>query len=123
MAKTYNHLNHQERALIETQLRSGMKPAAIALGLKRARSTITREIRRNGWRVAHPNLRAGSANSDKGLSGGWRTLNNPRMRVAHPSAFFAEGWVTANLDRGTGCRILLSWRNLSVTSSADVFTF
>jgi hypothetical protein len=40
--------------------------------------------------------------------GGWRTLNNPRMWVAHPSAFFAEGWVTANLDRRTGCRILSS---------------
>ncbi len=50
MARSYSHLNIQERALIETQLRLGMRPAAIAAGLMRARSTVLREIRRNGWR-------------------------------------------------------------------------
>ena len=49
MAKSYRHLEVQERALIETQLRLGMKPAVIASALMRSRSTITREIRRNGW--------------------------------------------------------------------------
>src|SRR5580658_5050119 len=49
MPRSYSHLDVQERALIETQLRLGMSPAAIAAGLMRARSTVTREIRRNGW--------------------------------------------------------------------------
>ena len=49
MAKTYVHLGTGERALIETQLKLGWRPGAIAVGLNRARSTITREIRRNGW--------------------------------------------------------------------------
>ena|ERR1019366_7701979 len=49
MAKKYNHLCLGERTLIETQLRMGFSPAAIALGLMRARSTVMREIRRNGW--------------------------------------------------------------------------
>jgi transposase, IS30 family len=46
---SYIHLELAERALIETQLRLGMRPAAIAAGLMRARSTVLREIRRNGW--------------------------------------------------------------------------
>src|ERR1035441_7743223 len=49
MAKSYRHLEVQERALIEAQLRLDMKPAVIAAALMRSRSTITREIRRNGW--------------------------------------------------------------------------
>ena len=44
MPRSYSHLNLQERALIETQLTLGMRPAAIAAGLMRARSTITREM-------------------------------------------------------------------------------
>ena len=35
--------------LIQAQLQMGWKPAAIAAGLQRARSTISRELRRNGW--------------------------------------------------------------------------
>ena len=50
MPRSYIHLNIQERALIETQLTLGMRPAAIAAGLMRARSTVTREIGRNGWK-------------------------------------------------------------------------
>jgi IS30 family transposase len=52
MAKRYGHLDVQERALIETQLMLGMSPAAIAAGLMRARSTVTREMHRNGWKPA-----------------------------------------------------------------------
>jgi hypothetical protein len=44
MPRSYIHLELQERALIETQLRLGMSPAAIAVGLMRARSTVLREI-------------------------------------------------------------------------------
>ena len=49
MPKSYQHLNYAERVLIQTQLTLGMKPATIAAGLGRSRSTIMREIRRNGW--------------------------------------------------------------------------
>jgi transposase, IS30 family len=49
MPRSYIHLELAERSLIETQLRLGIKPAVIARGLMRARSTVTREIGRNGW--------------------------------------------------------------------------
>jgi IS30 family transposase len=52
MARSYVHLETQERALIETQLTLGMSPAAIAAGLMRARSTVTREMHRNGWKLS-----------------------------------------------------------------------
>jgi IS30 family transposase len=41
---------HCRKLTIETQLTLGMRPAAIAAGLMRARSTVTREIGRNGWK-------------------------------------------------------------------------
>ena len=50
MARSYRHLDIQERTIIETQLSLGARPGAIAFSLSRARSTILREIRRNGWR-------------------------------------------------------------------------
>jgi IS30 family transposase len=49
MPKLYQHLDYAERVLIQTQLTLGIKPASIASGLQRSRSTIVREIRRNGW--------------------------------------------------------------------------
>ena len=51
MAKTYQHLTVDERTLIQTQLQQGFKPAAIAAGLNRPRSCITRELARNGWKA------------------------------------------------------------------------
>lgn len=50
MGKRYNQLSLEERCLLQSQLSLGFRPAHIAAGLKRARSTITREMRRNGWR-------------------------------------------------------------------------
>jgi transposase, IS30 family len=50
MGKVYEHLSLEERCLIQTQLSMSFSPAAIAAGLKRARSTVTREMKRNGWR-------------------------------------------------------------------------
>ena len=50
MAKSYHHLTLPERVLIETQLSLGLRPGLIAASLLRARSTVTWEIRRNGWR-------------------------------------------------------------------------
>ncbi|HUV71176.1 MAG TPA: helix-turn-helix domain-containing protein [Terracidiphilus sp.] len=49
MGKSYTQLSLAERALLQTQLGLRWSPAAIAAGLQRARSTITREIARNGW--------------------------------------------------------------------------
>lgn len=51
MGRTYRHLDLQERVVLETQLKLGLGPAGIAAGLGRARSTITRELRRNGDRT------------------------------------------------------------------------
>jgi len=45
----YTQLSLQERAMIHTQLEMGLKPAAIAVGLHRSASTLSRELRRNGW--------------------------------------------------------------------------
>jgi transposase, IS30 family len=60
----YQHLDYEARVLLQTQLALGIKPGAIAAGLGRSRSTIVREIRRNGWlpglgrRLAHGYLAA-----------------------------------------------------------------
>ena len=50
MGKGYGHLDIRERAVIEMNLALGKRPGAIAIFLSRARSTILREIHRNGWR-------------------------------------------------------------------------
>jgi IS30 family transposase len=42
----------EERVTLQTQLQMGWSPAAIAAGLQRARSTVTREMARNGWKRA-----------------------------------------------------------------------
>ena len=47
----YGHLSLQERVFVETQLSLGLRPGKIAQGLSRARSTIVREIRRNGCKA------------------------------------------------------------------------
>ena len=55
MGKSYTQLSLVERALLQTQLVLRWSPAAIAAGLQRARSTITREMARNGW-LAEPHI-------------------------------------------------------------------
>ena len=74
MARSYVHLETQERALIETQLRLGMSPAGIAAGLMRARSTVLREIRRNGWQSPPELARRGTMR----IAGGYRSLRADR---------------------------------------------
>lgn len=49
MGKKYRQLNIEERTLIQTQLSMGFKPAQIARALGRPASTLSRELRRNGW--------------------------------------------------------------------------
>jgi IS30 family transposase len=59
MAKSYKQLSLEERSLVQTQLSMGWRPAAIAAGLQRARSTGTREMRRNGWRPEPEHIQRG----------------------------------------------------------------
>ena len=70
MRKRYKHLSLQERVVVQTQLELGLSPAAIAAGLKRDRSSIGRELRRNGWKP-EPAVR-GKGRPRK--AGGYRAL-------------------------------------------------
>ena len=49
MGRMYKQLSIEERTMIQTQLEMGIKPAAIAMGLGRSASTLSRELSRNGW--------------------------------------------------------------------------
>jgi IS30 family transposase len=49
MKRTYTQLSIEERTIIQMQLEIGVSPAAIAAGLTRSPSTVTRELMRNGW--------------------------------------------------------------------------
>jgi len=49
MGKLYKQLSIEERTMIQMQLEMGVKPAAIARGLDRPASTLSRELSRNGW--------------------------------------------------------------------------
>ena len=68
MVKTYHHLSLAERSLIETQLELGLSPAAIARSLDRPASTVSRELRRNGWK--RPQAKRGRGRP--ALAGGYR---------------------------------------------------
>jgi IS30 family transposase len=49
MGSGYTQLKPEERAMIQMHLSLGTRPSKIAFYLGRARSTITRELIRNGW--------------------------------------------------------------------------
>ena len=68
MEKNYKHLSLEERTMIQTQLSMGFKPSAIARELGRPSSTISRELKRNGW--ARPPARRGRGRPR--ISGGYR---------------------------------------------------
>ena len=93
MARTFRQLSMDERCLLQTQLSMGWRPAAIAAGLQRARSTISREMARNGWLAAASRPTLGRTP----IAGGYRvTLAHRRavllhraprvLRMLHPSA-------------------------------------
>jgi transposase, IS30 family len=54
--------------MVQTQLEMGFKPAAIAVGLNRSASTISRELHRNGWVRPLPNRGRGRPP----IAGGYR---------------------------------------------------
>lgn len=68
MGKIYTQLSFEERTMIHTQLEMGLNPAAIALGLNRSASTLSRELRRNGW--TRPTMRRGPGRPP--VAGGYR---------------------------------------------------
>ena len=68
MGKSYSQLSIEERTMIQTQLEMGIKLAAIALGLNRSASTLSRELSRNGW--VRP--REGRGPGRPSVAGGYR---------------------------------------------------
>jgi len=70
MGKSYCQLSIEERTMIQTQLGMGIKPAAIALGLNRSASTLSRELSRNGWLRA----KAGCGPGRPRMAGGYRAV-------------------------------------------------
>jgi IS30 family transposase len=54
MGKCYEQLSLSERVYVQSQLELGFKAAAIAAALRREPSTISRELRRNGWKRPPP---------------------------------------------------------------------
>ncbi|MEX3548178.1 MAG: helix-turn-helix domain-containing protein, partial [Burkholderia sp.] len=68
--KTYKHLSCEERTLIHLSLEQGCKLRAIARSLHRAPSSISRELRRNGWRAPEPAAKQGPGRPL--LAGGYR---------------------------------------------------
>jgi IS30 family transposase len=68
MGKNYKQLSIEERTMIQTQLEMGIKPAAIALGLNRSASTLSRELHRNGR--TPPRARRGPG--EPPVAGGYR---------------------------------------------------
>jgi len=69
MGKIYEQLSIEERTKIQMQLEDGVTPAAIALGLNRSPSTISRELRRNNW--MRPKARRGPGRPP--VAGGYRS--------------------------------------------------
>ena len=68
MGNIYTQLSLEERTMIHTQLERGLKPAAIAMGLNRSASTLSRELHRNGW--TRPTTRRGPGRPP--VAGGYR---------------------------------------------------
>jgi IS30 family transposase len=68
MGIIYEQLSIEEWTMIQTQLEMGIRPAAIAVGLNRSESTLSHELRRNGW--TRPKTRCGPGRPP--VAGGYR---------------------------------------------------
>ena len=82
MGKNYSPLSIEERTMIQTPLEMGMKPAAIALGLNRSASTLSRELNRNGWVGA----KARCAPGRRAIAGGSRAAAAQERAHTHTVA-------------------------------------
>lgn len=74
MTNNYTHLSIEERALIQALLIQGFRPAHIARELGRPPSTISRELKRNGWSRPQMPRRPGKPS----LSGGYQAVKAQR---------------------------------------------
>jgi transposase, IS30 family len=93
MARTYKQFSMEERCLLQTQLSMGWRPAAIAAGLQRARSTVTREMHRNGWHPAPLKHKAGR----RFIAGGYHAMMaDRRARMLHRQPRVARRLVPGN---------------------------
>jgi transposase, IS30 family len=93
MTRTYRQLSMQERSLLQAQLSMGWRPAAIAAGLQRARSTVTREMVRNGWHPARPRPKGGRPF----VAGGYYAVTaDRRARMLHRKPRVARKLVPGN---------------------------
>src|ERR1700678_103905 len=93
MAKKYKQLTMEERCLIQTQLSMSWSPAAIAAGLQRARSTITREMLRNRWKPKPEVVRRGHPP----IAGGYYALRaHRRSQLLHIKPRIARKLVSDN---------------------------
>ena len=89
MVEKYKQITLDDRALIQTQLQQGFKPAAIAATLGRPRSCITRELARNGWKapsakrsIGRPSLAGGYSSSranQRARSLSRKSRNKPKL--------------------------------------------
>jgi IS30 family transposase len=86
MSEGYSHLKVEERAMIQMHLSLGTRPSKIAFYLGRSRSTITRELARNGWQrprlIARtgPKLIAGGYSCGAADQRARRLASVPRVR-------------------------------------------
>lgn len=105
MINKYHQLTHEERYSITWMLRHGWKPAAIAKELGRARSTISRELKRN---VTHHDGRYRAEKAQQYAVA-------RRRRERRKSWFSPEQW--AEVDR----RLQRKWspEQVSATLSAE----
>ena len=104
MGKIYQQLSIEERTMIQTQLEMGIKPAAIAVGLNRSASTLSRELRRNGWtrsRTAGFARRRAAARDVLR----WRAVTAPKPPIGAPRPAWSPRGLSAACDQGPNCGI------------------
>lgn len=79
--------------MIHTQLEMGIKPAVITVGLHRSASTLSRELRRNGW--TRPKARRGPGRLP--MAGGYRA--DAGLRVTEDAPY---GWFGSEAGKAIG---------------------
>jgi len=94
MGKNYSHLSCEERTLIQLGLERKCSLSRIAKSLDRSRSTIIRELKRNGWcpPLKHPRQRGRPT-----VAGGYRSVvaqeraDNLSIKARKPKRLFEGG--------------------------------
>ena len=98
MGKSYTHLSLVERALLQTQLVLRWSPAAIAAGLQRARSTITREMARHEDLSERTGLKVYFAHPHSPWERGRNENTNGLLRQYLPKGEDLSGYSQLQLD-------------------------